>query len=69
MKELKVRRLIFQYENQLKKRRIKCILTNGHMVMITRCYESYDQWGGTPEDLAVSTKVAEKYNDWLHGKK
>ena len=31
------------------------------------CCESWEQFGGTTEELRVTVPVADRYNAWLHG--
>lgn len=65
-KKVKVRKIEFLYINQPKKRKIKCVLTNGTVIYIERCYESWQQYGGTTSELYVTMPIAEQYNWWLH---
>ena len=66
-KEIKIRRVELLYVNQPKRRKVKVTLTNGTRVYIESCYESWQQYGGTTEELYVTMPIAEKYNNWLHG--
>ena len=68
MKEPKIRKIEFLYRNQPSRRKIKCTLTNGTRIYIESCYESWQQYGGTTNELFITMPIAEKYNDWLHGK-
>ena len=65
-KELAIRRIELLYVNQPNRRRVKVTLTNGTRIYIERCYESWQQWGGTTRELGLTVDVAEKYNNWLH---
>lgn len=65
-KELKVRKIELLYVNQPNRRKVKVTLTNGTRIYIERCYESWQQYGGTIDELRVSQPIAEKYNEWLH---
>lgn len=65
-KEIKVRKVELLYVNQPARRKVKVTLTNGTRIYIERCHESWQQYGGTTEELWISMPIAEKYNDWLH---
>ena len=62
-----IKKVEFQYQNQPSRRRIKVTLTNGTRIFIESCYEGWQQYGGTTEELSLTMHLAEKYNDWLHG--
>lgn len=66
-RELKIRRVDFLYESQVRRRKIKVTLTNGTRIYIERCYESWQQYGGTREELWLTVPIAERNNGWLHG--
>ena len=55
------------FENQIKRRKVKVTLTNKTVIYIVSCYESWQQYGGTVEELKLTVPIAEKYNRWLHG--
>ena len=42
-------------------------LDNGTEVHITPCYESWQQWNATKDELATTVDIADLVNDWLHG--
>ena len=63
-----IKKIELQYVNQPKRRRVKVYLSNGDHVYIEACYESWQQYGSTTENLWLTMPVAEKYNGWLHGK-
>lgn len=65
-KEIKVRKVELLYVNQPARRKVKVTLTNGTRIYIERCYEGWQQYGGTTEELFVSMPYVEKYNEWLH---
>lgn len=56
-----------QFLNEGKEREIIVSLSNGAEVHISACYESWEQWGGTIDDLYVTMPIAERNNAWLHG--
>lgn len=66
MKEPKIRRVELLYYNQPSRRKVKVTLTNGTRIYIERCYESWEQYGGTLIELQVTMPIAEQYNEWLH---
>ena len=56
------------FENEgAKNRKLVMVLSNGTTVRACVCQESWEQWGGTTDDLFVTLRTVEKYNDWLHG--
>lgn len=66
-KPMKIRRVDFLYANQVQRRKIKVTLTNGTRIYIESCYESWQQYGGTTEELCLTMPIAERNNEWLHG--
>ena len=48
-------------------RKVKVRLNNGTIVFIESCLESWQQYGGTNDELYATQPVAEYYDDWLHG--
>ena len=67
-KEIKVSSIKLQYINYPSLRRIKVRLSNGTNIYIVSCHESFEQYGGTVEELRIALPIAYKYNAWLHGK-
>ena len=65
--KVKVRRVDLLYVNQKKRRKVKVTLTNGTRIYIESCYESWQQYGGTVDELRITVPIADKYNKWLHG--
>lgn len=64
---VKVKKIDFLYKNQVKRRKVKVTLSNGTVIYIVACYESWEQYGGTIDELKITVPIAEKYNRWLHG--
>ena len=62
-----IKNIEFLYRNQPSRRKIKVTLKNGTRIYIEACYESWQQYGGTTEELWLTVPIAEKYNAWLHG--
>jgi len=67
MKETSIRKVEFLYVNKPDKRKIKVTLSNGSRIYIEKLYESWEQYGGTMQELFLTQPIAEKYNVWLHG--
>lgn len=62
-----IRKVEFLYQNQPSRRKIKVTMKSGNKVYIESCYESWQQYGGTQDELLYTMPIAEKYNAWLHG--
>ena len=67
MGTLKIKKIELIGQNRPKNRKVKVTLTNGTKITIVPCCESWEQFGGTTEELYVTVPVADKYNAWLHG--
>lgn len=67
MNDLQVIKVEFLNTDSIKDRECICTLNNGTEVHISSCYESWEQWGGTRNELYVTIPIAERINDWLHG--
>ena len=67
MNTLKIKKIELIGQNRPKTRKVKVTLTNGTKITIIPCHESWEQFGGTTEELRVTVPVADKYNAWLHG--
>ena len=63
----KIKKLELLYQNVISRRQVKVTLTNGTIIRIDPCYESWEQYGGTTDELWITAPIAEKYNNWLHG--
>ena len=64
MKTIKVKKI--EMIDRKKGRKIVVTLSNGRRITIEACHESWQQYGGTTEELYITMPIAEKYNDWLH---
>ena len=64
---VRIKKIEKLYTNQPSRRKIKVTLTNGTRIYIEKCYESWEQYGGTVDELRLTVPVVEKYNAWLHG--
>jgi len=62
-----IKKIEFLYENQPSRRRLKITLSNGAKIKAESCYESWQQWGGTTDDLYITMPIVEANNEWLHG--
>jgi hypothetical protein len=67
MSTLKIKKIELIGQNRPKNRKVKVTLTNGTKITIVPCCESWEQFGGTTEELRVTVPVADRYNAWLHG--
>lgn len=67
MRQPKIKSVALLYKNQPARRKIKVMLTNGTRIYIERLYESWQQYGGTIDELRVTVPMAERFNKWLHG--
>lgn len=63
----KIKKVELLYQNVISRRQVKVTLTNGTIIRIDPCYESWEQYGGTTDELWLTVPIAEKYNNWLHG--
>lgn len=67
MPRLYIRSIRYLYENRPRQRKLRLELSNGTRITAEACYESWQQWGGTTEELGVTVPIVEAHNDWLHG--
>ena len=67
MGTLKIKNIELVGNNRPKNRKVKVTLTNGTTITIVPCYDSWEQYGGTVDELRVTVPVADEYNAWLHG--
>lgn len=65
---VKIKKIEKLFQNQVSRRKIKVTLTNKTVIYIERCYDSWQQYGGTTEELWLTVPVANRYNSWLHGR-
>ena len=65
--EYKIVTIEFHDNRNPKERQVVVTLDNGTHIHIESCYESWQQWGGTTDELWSTVDVAECVNDWLHG--
>lgn len=62
-----IKDIILLNEDDIENREVLVTLSNGTQVYIDACYESFQQWGNTTDELWITLPIAEEYNDWLHG--
>lgn len=67
MSKIKIKSIVLSNVDDIENREVLVTLSNGTEIHIVACYESWQQYGGTVEELRVSLPIAEKYNAWLHG--
>jgi hypothetical protein len=67
MRDYKIIKVDFQNESDVENREVVVTLDNGTEVHIVRCYESWEQFGGTTDELYCTVDIADCVNDWLHG--
>ena len=48
-------------------RQLRITLNSGSVIVAEACHESWEQWGGTPDELCHTQSLVEAHNDWLHG--
>lgn len=56
----------FNESNETNDREVVVTLNNGTEIHIVSCYESWEQYGGTKDELYTTVAVADLCNDWLH---
>lgn len=62
-----IRCIAYLSERRPKMRKLKLLLSNKTMITAAACYESWQQWGGTKEELQITQDTVVRHNDWLHG--
>lgn len=48
-------------------REVHVTLNNNSVVKICTCYESWEQYNATRNELYATVGIANLYNEWLHG--
>lgn len=66
-RDYKIKCVEFHDNDDTEKREVVVTLDNGTEIHIESCYESWQQWGGTRDELSTTAVIAECVNDWLHG--
>ena len=64
---MKIHHIDFLNWDDVENRQIKFTLDNGTVITAESCCESWQQWGGTREELYVTMPHCKQYNAWLHG--
>jgi hypothetical protein len=67
MPQLHVKQITYLGESRPDRRKLRLRLSNGTEISAVALYESWQQWGGTHDELCVTQPVVERHNDWLHG--
>ena len=62
-----IKRVEYLHENQPTRRQLKITLSNKTVIRAESCHESWEQWGGSREELYITMPTVERHNDWLHG--
>lgn len=62
-----IKSIQYLYENQKSRRQLKITLSNKTIVRAESCSESWEQWGGTVDELYITMPVVQSHNSWLHG--
>lgn len=62
-----IKSITYLRENQPSRRQLKFRLSNGATIYAESCYESWQQWGGTQDELYITMPTVEAHNEWLHG--
>lgn len=69
-REVRVRKVEFQYWNMPNKHRIKVWFAGkgfDNYAYISPCHESYEVYHATHDQAVACGPIARKYNDYLHG--
>jgi len=64
MSILLVTNVAYRYQEA---RQLVITLNTGAEITAEACHESWEQWGGTVDELYVTQPVVEYHNNWLHG--
>lgn len=62
----KIKRVVFLNHDDFENREVVVTLDNDTKVHIVSCFESWQQWGGTRDELWATTHIADAVNKWLH---
>ena len=65
--DYKITNIEFIEKNDDGEREVLATLDNGTEIHIVTCYESWQQYGGTTNELWTTTSLADDVVDWLHG--
>lgn len=64
--KIKVKAINFTHDED-GDREVHVEMSNGELVKITSCYESWEQYNSYRDILSLTVDVAERVNGWLHG--
>ena len=62
-----IKKIEYLNENRPSRRQLKITLSNKRVIRAESCHESWEQWGGTTEELYITMSTVEDHNEWLHG--
>lgn len=63
---IKIKSIYFTHDKR-GGREVHVEMSNGEVVKIAPCYESWEQYNSYYAMLCITVDVAERVNDWLHG--
>ncbi len=64
--KIKVKAINFTHDKR-GGREVHVEMSNGEVVKIAPCYESWEQYNSYRDILSLTVDVAERVNGWLHG--
>lgn len=67
LNRIKVKEINFTHDEN-GGREVHVEMSNGEVVKIAPCYESWEQYNSNYNILSLTVDVAERVNGWLHGK-
>ena len=67
LQNVRIKKIQHLWKNNVSRRQLKVTLTNGTIIRADACYESYEQYGGTYDELRITSDIVERNNAWLHG--
>ena len=67
LQNVRIKKIQHLWANTISRRQLKITLTNGTIIRADACYESWEQYGGTRDELGITLDIVERNNAWLHG--
>ena len=62
-----IKKIQHLWANTVSRRQLKITLSNGTVIRADACHESWEQYGGTTDELRITQDIVERNNAWLHG--
>ena len=62
-----IKSITYLGQNRPSIRKLKIELSNGRTIKAQKCHESWEQWGGSQDELRLTMPTVEANNEWLHG--